>query len=152
MTETRYRLAEQLHFRADIPRRENVIVTVQRWESITGKTRKAMYVTCIDGIEQTRRLCVTDDDLAHLTTVMTRTAAEHGPDLLSEEAAATAVTRRGGPKMKWCHRQDCGEPVPYAAAQCGSGHPVDSVGRVQMLGTRRNGPPIVMHTGGPNRG
>ncbi len=137
MTETRYSLTQQMHFHADTPTRADVIVTVQRWDAVTTKRPQAVYVVCVNGTEVNRRLCTKTSEMTHLATVMQTTADQHRTDLLSEEAAAAKVTERGGPKLRWCHRKDCGEPVPYASAQCAHGHPTDSVGAIQFLAAHR---------------
>ncbi len=150
MSKTRFRLVRQLHFPANTPNRPDVIVPVQHWRSETSAS--GIYVTCTNGAETRRVLCTTSEELAHLENVMAQTAATHGPDLLSEEAAATEVVRRGGPKLRWCHRQQCGEAVPYASEQCTLGHPTDSVGRVQFMAASRRTPGMVIRTGGESRG
>lgn len=148
MAETSYTLAEQLHFVADTPDAEDVVVTVQRWAK-RGTKPAGIYVVCINGVQANRRVCNTATSVDYLKKMIADTRAKHADHLLSEDAAATAVVRRGGPQLTWCHRtRSCGEAVPYAAAVCGAGHPTESVGRIQFASVTKQ----FTIAGGPNRG
>lgn len=143
-----YRLARQLHFRAQVPGREgDIVVTMQRWDS-TSSRPGAVCVTLYDGAEQSRRIFRTEEDLAHLQERLDLVAEQHRDDSLSEEAACDEVARRGGPGITWCHRKDCGCAVPWAAATCSDGHPTESVNRVEFLSLTQRRPPITIVTGG----
>jgi hypothetical protein len=143
-----YRLTRQLHFKAHVAgRTEDVIVTMQRWDSLSSRP-SSVCVTLYDGVEQSRRIFRSEDDLAHLQAHLDRVAADRRADALSEEGAEDTVVRRGGPKLGFCHRKDCGSPVPWAAATCADGHPTESVGGVEYLSVTQRRPVIVPVTGG----
>jgi len=142
-----YVLARQLHFRAQVPGKGNdVIVTMQRWDSPAG--RAAVCVTLYDGVEQSRRIFRSAADLEHLQARLDQVAEEHRADTLSEQAAEDEVARRGGPKLGYCHRGDCGEPVPWAASYCTDGHPTESVGNIEFLSVTQRRPALTPLTGG----
>ena len=144
-----YKLARQLHFRAQVPGRPgDTIVTMQRWDS-AGARPSSVCVTLYDGDEQSRRVFRTEDDLAHLQARLDQIAADHAADALTEEGAADEVARRGGPALTWCHRsKTCGAPVPWGASTCADGHPTESVSSVEFLSVSQRRPVLTPITGG----
>lgn len=149
MAETSFVLARQLHFLADTPTVKNAVVTVQHWTKRAGTRPGGVYVVCVNGVETNRRTCTDAKSVGHLVTVMDQTQERHAGTILSEEAAATEVRRRGGPELTWCHRtKTCDAPVPYASAVCAYGHPTESVGRVAFASLRS----YTVAAGGQTRG
>lgn len=145
MPEPRYTLARQLHFVAENPQHREVVITIQRWQSKTSKT--AVYVQLHNGREVVRRVCSSTADLTQLDTSFTKAEAQFAEYLLSDDAAADEVTRRGGPTIQYCRDGRCGAQIPFGASQCAEGHTADYVGAGRNVFGLNRRPPITLHTG-----
>jgi hypothetical protein len=152
MPSLRYGLRDQLHFHGAVAGNPDVIITIQRWDAITAGPRRSMCVITHDGTEAMRRFCTDTEDLDRLDTMLATTRAEHTAGILSEDAAADQIARRGGPGPRWCTHTDCGAMIPYAAPQCAEGHPVDKVSAVEWLAVTQRAPVLTAITGGRSRG
>lgn len=154
MAATRYTLTEQLHFLARDGSQREVVVTLQSWKNRTGS--KGIYIKTHNGVEEMRRFY----DTTHGATLVQRSfnlarqmaAAEDETArvvMLSEDAAADEVARRGGPHPRYCLVGDCGAQIPYAAAQCADGHPFDQLPQpgTYAFGSARR-PPMTLIRGG----
>lgn len=148
MASLRYHLRDQLHFLATVAGHGETVVTLQHWHAPAAQRRRAVYVVCYNGVENSRRVLASTDDLDKLDRHLNAMKREHAGDLLSEDAAADEVARRGGPSPRWCGTQDCGAMIPFAAQQCANGCPVDSVGRVEFLSATQRRAAITAVTGG----
>jgi len=126
----------------------DVVVTLQRWTS--AGSGALIYVVTHNGVEVTRKFSADPTDLAKLVDHFAATRSRHADDLLSDEAAADAVARRGGPGPKWCVKSDCPAqiPIPYASDICAAGDPVESRGRIEFLSVTRRNPVFTVITGG----
>lgn len=122
MSSLRYGLIEQLHFPAADPATpdQDVIVTIQRWRSKTSKTE--VFVRAHDGVEFVRHSAHTDAEHARIDESFEQARRVFDQQLLSDEAAADEIARRGGPRIGYCNANGCGAQIPYAGAQCADGH------------------------------
>jgi len=148
MSSLRYGLIEQIHFPAADPATPDryVIVTLQRWRSTTSRTE--IYVRVHDGAEFDRRFAATDTLRARIDESFANARRDFADVLLSDDAAADHVTRRGGPSIGWCTATGCGAQIPFAAAQCAEGHATNHVnaGTYSHGASRR--PALTVITGG----
>ncbi len=145
---TRYTLADQVHFVAEVPGVGEVVVTLQHWQADAGT---AVYVTTHNGIEARRKFTDDPRDIASLRDYFTDVRTRHAGDILSEQAATDEVVRRGGPGPRHCPKADCTStiPIPFAAAHCAAGClPADDRGRVEFLSVTSRRPALTVITGG----
>lgn len=144
----RYLLTDQIHMRASVPTNSDVIVTLQHWTAVGSGA--LIYVVTHNGTEVTRKFSADPTDRANLVAHFAATRAEHADGLLSDEAAADEVVRRGGPSPRYCVRQDCPAqiPVPYASDTCAAGDPVEARGRIEFLSVTQRHPTFTVIAGG----
>jgi hypothetical protein len=145
----RYCLAEQIHFPATDPDSpaQGVIVTLQRWRSTTSKSE--IYVRVHNGVEYDRRFADTDLLRNRVDESFANARRDFAVELLSDDAAADEVSRRGGPRIQWCTAAgDCGAQIPFAAAQCADGHAVNHVSAGTYVFGQSRRPAFTVITGG----
>jgi hypothetical protein len=145
---TRFTLADQVHFLADVPGKGQVVVTLQHWHAAGPR---ALYVVTHNGVEARRKFTADQRDIASLTAHLAAVREQHADDILSEEAATDEVVRRGGPTAKHCLKADCTAtiPIPFAAAHCAAGClPTEDRGRLEFMAVTNRYPPMTVVTGG----
>lgn len=146
-TKSRYFLAEQLHFLGADGQQREVVITIQSWKAQDGG-KSGVYVKTHNGVEQVRRVYNTEQGALWVQRNFNQARQFFADRMLSEDAAADQVARRGGPNPTYCLVGDCGAMIPYAAAMCASGDPVDRVERGRyVMGTSRR-PVLTVIPGG----
>lgn len=130
---TRYKLRDIVNFIGLDEHRREVVITVQSWKNDAGT--KGIYVKTHNGVEVMRRfyegaegaaMVQCSFNLARQGFTSIDGAAPAFAEL-SVDGAADEIVRRGGPNPQWCRVGECGAQIPYAAAACAEGHPLDQL-------------------------
>lgn len=145
---TRYLLEDQVHFLANVPDRDDIVVTLQHWKSPKGA---AILVVTHNGVEANRVFVHDPAMLAKIPGDFARNRAEHAAAILSEEKVLDEVAKRGGPTVRHCAKKDCPStvPIPFAASMCAAGClPADDRSRIEALSVSQRRQVMVPLSGG----
>lgn len=145
---SRYVLITQLHFLAAVPGKGEAVVTLQHWQTAGPK---AVYVVTHNGAEVSRKFTADPRDIESLAAYINTVRERYAADILSEDAAADEVVRRGGPGPRYCLNAQCPStlPIPFAAVHCAAGClPADDRGRIEFMSVTQRRAQITVVTGG----